>query len=126
MSFQGQLYVDLAEELIKCCKADHINEEAYFRSSVSRSYYGVFLIARQVMEQKGRRLSSRGAVHQQVQNYFLNSNDNLKKKIGEELKYLRIQRNKADYDLMSRFDKLRAEKVCKRAKKTLVYLLFIL
>lgn len=45
MSFDWHLYVALASELLETAKTEGM-EEAYFRSSISRSYYGVFCIAR--------------------------------------------------------------------------------
>lgn len=43
MSFDWEDYIRLSEELIKKTGA---LEEANFRSSISRGYYGVFCIAR--------------------------------------------------------------------------------
>jgi len=43
MSFDWQLYLDLAVEFIEHQREKRL-EEAYLRSAISRSYYGVFAL----------------------------------------------------------------------------------
>lgn len=45
MSFNWELYIQLADELISCQEKVDLRE-AYLRSAMSRSYYGIFCIAR--------------------------------------------------------------------------------
>jgi len=45
MSFDWRTYLQLADALIKHQTAT-VPQEAYLRSAISRSYYGVFCIAR--------------------------------------------------------------------------------
>jgi uncharacterized protein (UPF0332 family) len=52
MSFDWSKYVELAEKLIEQEKDEKI-ESAYYRSSVSRSYYGAYCLARDLLFSKG-------------------------------------------------------------------------
>ncbi len=52
MSFDWKSYIQLAEELINHQRTPSL-QEAYLRSAISRSYYGVFCIARNLLIHKG-------------------------------------------------------------------------
>lgn len=43
MSFKWELYIRLADELISCQEKVDLRE-AYLRSAMSRSYYGIFAV----------------------------------------------------------------------------------
>ncbi|VXD11344.1 conserved hypothetical protein [Planktothrix serta PCC 8927] len=122
MRFSCKCYLQLAEELISCSKSPDLSTEAYFRSSISRSYYGLFLIARQVMESEGFICLRGSEAHKQVQDHFLNSDDNNYQLVGTELQDLRRQRNKADYNLNCIFTRGQAELAHQRAKNNFEYL----
>ncbi len=122
MRFSCKCYLQLAEELISCCKSPDLSTEAYFRSSISRSYYGLFLIARQVMESEGSIRSTGSGAHQQVQDHFLYSDDNNYRLVGTVLQDLRRLRNNADYNLNCIFTRRQAELAHQRAKDKFEYL----
>jgi uncharacterized protein (UPF0332 family) len=107
MSFNCGTYVDLAGELIDCSKNLSI-EEAYFRSSVSRSYYGVFLGARTLMEGRKQHIPKSGEAHKIVREYYITSKNRVERKIGNTLKNLIFERHHADYETKDTFDKARA------------------
>jgi hypothetical protein len=50
MSFDWKLYVQLAVDFYR----SEALKEAYFRSAISRAYYGVFCIARNFLKSKGK------------------------------------------------------------------------
>jgi uncharacterized protein (UPF0332 family) len=52
MDFEWTQYIDLAEQLIEYAN-NSVLKSAYYRSSVSRSYYGVFCIARDKIKEEG-------------------------------------------------------------------------
>ncbi len=118
MSFSGKMYVKLADELIACSKKPSL-EEAYFRSSVSRSYYGVFLAARTLMESRGTSTPKSGQAHTFVRNYYLNSNNRIERKIGNTLKNLWRERKNADYETSHTFDEVRAADAYEEAVKAM-------
>ncbi|MBI5208125.1 MAG: HEPN domain-containing protein [Candidatus Firestonebacteria bacterium] len=95
MSFNWQEYITLANNLIKNpCSG---NEESYYRSAISRAYYGVFGIAKMFVIKSGVSLPPQNT-HQFLINNYKNSSDSVRKKIGKNLDSLRRDRNKADYE----------------------------
>ncbi len=88
MSFDWQDYVALAQEL-----ADR-PEEACLRSAVSRAYYGVFCIARNL---KGLKEHTPKNLHWSVIEEYRNSSNREDREIGSILDKLRRARNHADY-----------------------------
>lgn len=89
MSFDWVDFVKLAKKLIEN------KDEASFRSSISRAYYGVFCIAR---NRKGLKKYKKGDVHKIVIERFKNSDNYKDQYIGKVLDDLRRNRNNADYD----------------------------
>ena len=71
-----------------------IADEASFRSSISRSYFGVFCLAR---NQKGYN-KVLDNIHDMIKKKYLNSSLPKEKEIGRVLGVLRKERNDADYD----------------------------
>lgn len=118
MSFRAKMYVQLAGELIACSKNPSF-EEAYLRSSVSRSYYGVFLVARSLAERnRGSSIPNRGT-HTIVREHYLLSSDRTDQKIGRALTNLMLERKQADYESGDAFDEARASTAHAQATKTL-------
>ncbi len=95
MSFDWKLYVQLADELINHQKTQGL-QEAYLRSAISRSYYGVFCIARNFLISKSVAIP-RVDTHKFVREKYWNSTDRAEKKIGKDLLGLWQERKDADY-----------------------------
>jgi len=106
MSFDWGLYIQLADELINQQRTQTL-QEAYLRSSISRSYYGVFCIARNFLISK-RVIIPRVDTHKFVREQYLNSPDKTKKKIGKDLYNLLRERKDADYENTATVDIKRA------------------
>lgn len=115
MSFDWHLYVTLADELLGTTKIEGM-EEAYFRSSISRSYYGAFCIAR---NKKGFQVYEKGNVHRKVIDEYKNASSKNEKKIGRNLDELRRLRNHADYKEDHKIDKNIADRAINLAKDVL-------
>lgn len=94
MSFNWNHYNDLANDLINQKRTSGI-EEACYRSSISRSYYSVFNIIRNFLENNGHTIPNRQA-HSKVIEIL--KKDSSYKPIGVKLERLRDQRNIADYN----------------------------
>ena len=95
MSFDWGLYIQLADELINQQRTKTL-QEAYLRSSISRSYYGVFCIARNFLISKGV-IIPMANTHKFVIKQYWNSQDKTEKKIGKDLSSLCRERKDADY-----------------------------
>jgi HEPN domain. len=96
MSFNWQLYLDLAYELIEHQKEKRL-EEAYLRSAISRSYHGAFCTIRNLLREKGKQIPKKDT-HKFVINYYKNSADLKERQIGLSLDRLRIARIDSDYE----------------------------
>jgi uncharacterized protein (UPF0332 family) len=100
MSFDWKDYIKLAEKLQNETNKNSI-EEAYYRSMISRSYYGVFCISRIKAGLEFYRPIPRTGdpgVHEKVISYYKSSKIREEKLIGKFLDDLRKERNDADYD----------------------------
>lgn len=80
----------------------HYNEEARYRTAVSRVYYAAHLIIKKTFEDIGVKFpidddKNMGIIHMMVIDHLLKIND----PIGRMLKSLRKNRNKADYKTLS-------------------------
>ncbi len=75
-------------------------KEAMLRSTISRIYYAIFILARNFLRDKDKDTSipTGGNVHTYVINKLVNSPDRRRRKSGTILYNLRRQRNRADYD----------------------------
>ncbi len=119
MSFDWKLYVQLAEELVNDQKTAGLRE-AYCRSAMSRSYYGVFCTARNLLL-----LINKGIVipivdtHKFVRERYLLSPDKIQRKIGTNLQRLWKERKDADYEETASVDSKRAKLACEMANRTL-------
>ena len=96
MSFDWKLYVQLADELINHQRIQSI-QEAYFRSAISRSYYGTFCIARNLLTKRGVTIP-RIDTHKFVRTTYQISPDKKEKEIGNKLHRLWRERKDADYE----------------------------
>jgi len=117
MSFDWQSYISLAEELLELSQRERL-EEACFRSAISRSYYGVFCIARNFLKKKGISISPIDT-HKFVREQYMNSSIVIEQKIGENLKRLFGERKVSDYEDTADIDIKRAETAIKLAKRVL-------
>ncbi|GAB4405755.1 MAG: hypothetical protein Kow00123_18080 [Anaerolineales bacterium] len=97
MSFDWAEYLELALELMGQEVAP-AGEEARLRAAVSRAYYAAFCKARNCLLEEGWDLPRDSKIHAAVHERFATSSYNRRKQIGMDLKRLRADRNKADYD----------------------------
>ena len=125
MAFDWVHYITLAERLKDA--AETLNDEgepdfqqACLRSAISRAYYGVFCMARNLLLKKHVEIP-REHVHEYVRNRYLAAGDVEVEKVGENLKRLWGKRIQADYDnemeIKEGKDKSEFETVKKHIKK---------
>jgi uncharacterized protein (UPF0332 family) len=69
------------------------------RSSVSRAYYAVFHVARNLLRQVGFQVPMADQAHQYIYYRLNNCGEAMVERVAEYLRDLRRERNKADYDL---------------------------
>ncbi|MBP0017548.1 MAG: hypothetical protein J7647_08320 [Cyanobacteria bacterium SBLK] len=97
MAFDWSQYLTLAEEILGQ-STPLIDRECRYRASIHLAYYAAFVSARNYLQdRKGCTFSKTGRVHQEVMSYFSKNLDSDYKRIGQNLKNLRTDRNKADY-----------------------------
>lgn len=120
MNFDWKSYLQLADELIKH-QNPAISQEAYFRSAISRAYYGVFCIARNFLIRNGVTIP-RVDTHKFVRERYTNSRNQMEQKIGKDLNYLWRRRKDADYEDRTAFDVKRATNACQLAARILNHL----
>jgi len=128
MSFNWKDYIRLAEDLIK------YNKEAYFRSGISRAYYGVFCLSRNKAGFKDYRFywnyvkeikknyknkNRHVSVHEALVNYYESSKDPKEQSVGKILDELRKNRNDADYNEDKVIDFRLAQRVLLKSKEIL-------
>lgn len=98
MTFDWRLYIELADELIKADPSGRL-AEAYYRSAISRMYYGVFCLTRERLTNMGIRFSTTGEVHKEVREVLTRRfNSTASTKLAKKLGELHTYRKKADYD----------------------------
>lgn len=111
-------YIDLSDELIKHSNTSQL-KEAYLRSAISRSYYGVFCLARNfLIFTKGITIPPVDT-HKFVREQYLKSSNIIEKKIGESMKALLHERKIADYDNNATMHFKRAETAVELSKRIL-------
>jgi len=121
MSFNWKDYIKLAKELYDEVNKDSM-EEAYSRTVISRSYYGIFCISRikaGLESYRPRSHTSDPGVHKKVIDYYKNSNKLEEKQVGKILDELRWHRNNADYDRNKNLGKDLAERAILKANEVL-------
>lgn len=95
MSFNWKLYIQLSDELINYQRTA-ILQEAYLRTAISRSYYGVFCIARNLLSKKIT--IPKIDTHKFVRKKYKDSINITERKIGASLNRLWRKRKDADYE----------------------------
>lgn len=73
-------------------------QEAYWRTAISRFYYGVFGLIREGLESKGFTVPRDKNVHLYIIEALRKSDNEKEREIGLHLDRLRRERNIADYD----------------------------
>jgi uncharacterized protein (UPF0332 family) len=117
MSFNWSEYLHLADAL-----SLQKETESCLRSAISRAYYAAFCEARNYARNEGLKLSESALDHDAVTNYYEASPVGFRKKIGADLRRLRVFRNRADYDdAMVRVDAF-CDASLKQAHEVLNYL----
>ena len=97
MKFDWSEYVNLAQELAGQ-SGRLASDEAKLRTAVSRAYYALHCKVRNYIHDVERLpIPSTGEAHQFIIDMFERSPDKRRRKIGQTLKRLRIDRIKADY-----------------------------
>lgn len=117
MSFDWELYIQLAGELISHQRIPSI-QEAYLRSAISRSYYGVYGIASNLLIRKGITFPPNN-IHKFVRYRYQNSLDRTEKAIGDKLHRLLRERIDADYKDDATIDIKRTQTAHQLAIRTL-------
>jgi len=117
MGFDWKLYIQLADELITYQRTASF-QEAYLRTAISRSYYGVFCIARNFLTTKGIPIPKIDT-HKFVREQYLSSQDKIERKIGNSLNRLWRRRKDADYEDETTIDINRAKTAYQMALQTM-------
>jgi uncharacterized protein (UPF0332 family) len=117
MAFDPQHFLDLATNLVSDTK---YNDEARYRTSISRAYYAAHLISRKKLELKGCNFLKDESVHKKV----IESMKQINPHIGDMLFQLRRKRNDADYEVniqttiyMTAYSKTLAETIIEEANR---------
>jgi hypothetical protein len=100
MSFDWAEYLSLAESLGGApISGPPVGAEAQQRSCVSRAYYAAFILARNHLRDVDRiPVPQSGSAHGFVVMTFQNHVDPRRTRIGSQLRRLRDDRNRCDYD----------------------------
>lgn len=104
MDFKWEYFLQLAEELIQKVDSKDKNvddnlKQAYLRTSISRTYYAVFNLLRQVYQKNDQKLrDAKWEAHNILIKKLKESKENIELYIGDLLKDIRFRRNKSDYD----------------------------
>ena len=101
----GKDFVDLAVKL------GNGATEAEYRTSVSRSYYGAFHEALELLAEMGVKLPGGPEAHQKLRYCLLQCGEPAGMEAGEKLQSLRNERNTADYNLTNRRGSVRQNAV---------------
>ncbi len=105
MTFDPQHFLDLATNLISDTQ---YNDEARYRTSISRAYYAAHLVSKKKLEEIGINFpveEDKAKIHKMV----IDSLSGKNKGVGDMLWNLRRRRNDADYDLNIQFNKYGTE-----------------
>jgi uncharacterized protein (UPF0332 family) len=96
MSFDWLTYLALAEYMNENV-SKFPEEEACYRSVVSRAYYSVYCLTRNYIRDSDNVTFSSND-HQALQDYLIQHSHKPRKKLGKQLRDLHQHRKKADYD----------------------------
>lgn len=117
MSFDWRLFIRIADELISYPKTA-VCQEAYIRTAISRYYYGVFCIARNIILSRGIEIKGPDK-HKFVREQFLISRKNIEKALHDNLRRLCFRRVDADYNDEKSINFSEAEEAGILSEKTL-------
>ncbi len=92
MAFDWGAYLDLADELA------NRSDEAALRSAISRAYYAALGLARDLLESEDQTFAFTDNLHSLVWRAVSSSADDIRYYIGIDGRWLRLNRNAADYD----------------------------
>ena len=70
-----------------------------FRSAISRAYYAVFQVGRNLLKEMGFNIAGNAPAHEEVYQHLRNSGDDELAKAASKMNDLRTRRNHADYRL---------------------------
>jgi uncharacterized protein (UPF0332 family) len=122
--FDWANYLKLAEEILKL---DPNHDTAYVRSSLSRAYYSVFCIARNMRRfdsyEPPEDAEERKSIHKIVLDAYKDSPNDFDHDIFEHLDWLKKWRNQADYREYRFIRRKLAEDAIERAKECMEILL---
>jgi uncharacterized protein (UPF0332 family) len=129
MSFDLKEYLVLAEEIIKLKQACKGEDNAYLRCSLSRAYYSVFCIARNMKGEwlrnyKPTEEEGYKSIHTKVLETYRDSEQQFDNDIYEHLRWLKTWRENADYRERTLITRKWAEDGIIRAKECLEILLY--
>ncbi len=96
--------------------------EAFWRSAVSRAYYGAFHVARQLLEDLGFTVPQGDRAHAYLWLRLSNCGHVLVVEAGRSLNELRRRRNRADYDLKRPFSQPTAVSQVQAAERIILLL----
>lgn len=91
--------------------------EAELRTSVGRSYYGLYNILLESLSSRGVTFKKDGVDHWRLTNYLQRCRNQDAARIGTALQDLRVQRNDADYEMNAVIDKNQAELAYRRTQR---------
>lgn len=117
MNFDWRLLLKLADELLSYPRTEECLE-AYVRTAISRYYYGVFCIARNLILSRGIEIQGPDT-HKFVREQFLMSRKNIERALHDNLKRLCYRRVNADYKDDESINFSEAEEAGILSKKTL-------
>ena len=109
MAFNPQLLLDLANKLYEDPNYD---DEARYRTSISRAYYAAYLTARCKLESTCINFTKKSTAHEEVSDALRD----IDKHASNMLYNLRKHRNKADYNLDIKIQKGQALACLKSSK----------
>jgi len=111
IQFDWLRYVDVADHLLTQ------QGEEFFRSAISRAYYGVFCIIRDILEKnQGHRFPTDRSVHRQVINSLRSDLRPDVASLGYDIDRLFRERNRADYRTGLQFKQSQGRKSVSLAK----------
>jgi uncharacterized protein (UPF0332 family) len=121
MPFDWNLYIELAKELLDGQRGKDPFQEAHLRTSISRSYYGIYCIARNYLKDKDIQIPDKDP-HKSVREIYSASSNWIEIRIGESLGRLLRRRNIADYESDAIINFSEATAAYNQAYRTLQYL----
>lgn len=96
------------------------NQEVDYRNAVSRAYYGVFHVCKDLLEKLPNSPPQIGTSHQKLIDELLSHPDQRLKSSGNQLATARDCRTKADYFLGKKFSRYEAERLLIHTQKMLL------